>query len=52
MPGDTRTFANPTCGASARLVDLYSSYVVRDFVSFSLVAAVVPICFLPAIYHR
>ena len=24
-PGDAQTFANPTCGASARLVDLYSS---------------------------
>ena len=26
-PGDTRTPANPTCGADARLVDLYSGYV-------------------------
>ena len=31
MPGDARTFVNPTCGASARLVDLYSNYVVRYF---------------------
>ena len=49
-PGDARTFANPTCDASARLVDLYSSYVF-DFVSCCLVA-VVSICFRPAIYHR
>ena len=26
-PGDARTLANPTCGASARLVNLYSSYL-------------------------
>ena len=39
-----------TCGASARLVSLYSSYVC-DFVLFCLVA-VISICFLPAIYRR
>ena len=40
-PGDTRTFANPTCGASARLVSLYSSYVcVRFYFMFCLVAVV------------
>ena len=33
-PGDARTFANPTCGASARVVDLCSSCVC-DFVSFA-----------------
>ena len=49
-PGDARTFANPTCGASARLVILYSSYVCA-FISFCLVG-VVYMCFLPAIYHR
>ena len=49
-PGDARTFANPMCGASARLVTLYSSKVC-DFVLFCLVA-VVFICFLPAIYRR
>ena len=32
-PGDARTFANPTCGASASLVDLCSSYVC-DFFAF------------------
>ena len=35
-----------SCGTSARLVDLYSSYVY-DIVFFCLVA--VSICFLPAI---
>ena len=34
-PGDARIFANPTCGASARLVDLYSSYLC-DLVLFCL----------------
>ena len=29
--GDARTFANPTCGASARLVNLFSSYVGISF---------------------
>ena len=43
-PGDARTSANPTCGASARLVNLYSNYVC-DFVLFCLVA-VVSICLL------
>ena len=33
-PGDVRTFANPTCGTSARLVDLYRSYVC-EFALFS-----------------
>ena len=42
--GDARTFAHPTCGASARLVDLYRSYVC-DFVLFCL-AAVVCLLFL------
>ena len=49
-PGDARTFVNPTCSASARLVKLYSNYVC-DFVSFCLVA-VVSRCFLPVIYRR
>ena len=49
-PGDARTFANPTCGASARLVSFFSSYVC-DFVLVYLVA-VVSIYFLPAIYRR
>ena len=43
-PDDARTFANLTCGASARLVDLYRSYVC-DFVLFCL-AAVVCLLFL------
>ena len=50
-PGDARTFANNpnlTCGASARLVNLYSSYVC-DFVLFCPVALIVSICLLPAI---
>ena len=38
-PGDARAFANPTCGASARLVNLYSSYEY-DFVLFCLVDVV------------
>ena len=38
-PGDARTFANPTCGTSARLMNLYSSYVC-DFVWFCRVAVV------------
>ena len=49
-PGDARTFANPMCGASARLVNLYSSYVC-DFVLFFIVA-VVSMRLLPAIYRR
>ena len=35
-PGDARTFANSTYGASERLVDFYSSYVVSDLVLFCL----------------
>ena len=34
-PGDARTFTNPTCGASAGLVNLYSSYVC-NFVALFL----------------
>ena len=49
-PSDARTFVNPTCGASARLVNLHSNYVC-DFVLFYFVA-VVSMCFLPAIYRR
>ena len=49
-PGDAWTFTNPTCSASARFVNLYSSYVC-DCVLFCLVA-VVSMCFLPAIYRR
>ena len=49
-PGDARTFVNPTCSASARLVKLYSNYVC-DFVSFCL-AGVVSTYFLPEIYRR
>ena len=49
-PGDARTFANPTCSASARLVNLYSNNV-DDFVLCCLVA-VVSMCFLPAINRR
>ena len=45
-PGDARTSANPTCGASARLVDLYSSYVC-DFILFCLFSLIF-ICFHPA----
>ena len=42
-PGDARTFVNPTCNASARLVKLYSNYVCDFcfcFVLFCLVAVV------------
>ena len=49
-PGDARTFANPTCSASTKLVNLYSNYVC-DFVLLCLVA-VVSMRFLPAIYRR
>ena len=49
-PGDARTFVNPTCSASARLVKLYSNYVC-GFVLFCLVATVSR-CFLPVIYRR
>ena len=49
-PGDARTFVNPTCSASARLVKLYTNYEC-DFVLFCLVA-VVSRCFLPMIYRR
>ena len=49
-PGDARTFANLTCGASARLVNLNSDYVC-DFVLFCLVA-VVSMWLLPAIHRR
>ena len=41
---------HPTCGASARLVNLYSSYVC-GFVLFCLFA-VVSNCFHPAVYRR
>ena len=34
-PDKAQTFANPTCGASARLGDLYSSYTC-DIVLFAL----------------
>ena len=49
-PGDARTFANPTCSASARLGNFYSTHVC-DFVLLCLVA-VVFMRFLPAIYRR
>ena len=49
-PGDARSFVNPTCSASSRLVKLYSNYLC-DFVLFCLVA-VVSTCFLPVIYRR
>ena len=45
VPGDARTFVNPTCSASARLVKLYSNYVC-DFVLLCLIA-VVSRCFSP-----
>ena len=35
-PGDVKTFANPTCAASARLVNLYSSSYVCEFALFCL----------------
>ena len=47
--GDARTFVNPTCNSSARLVKLYSKYVCDFcfcFVLFCLVA-VVSRCFSP-----
>ena len=47
MPGDVRTTANPTCGASARVVDLYGSNCVR-FALFCFFAVVL-ICFPSAI---
>ena len=40
-PGDARTFANPTCGASARLVNLYSSYLCVQFYFMICLVAVV-----------
>ena len=49
-PVDAGTFANPTCGASARLADLYSSNMC-DVVLFCIIA-VDSICFLIAIYQR
>ena len=49
-PGDARTFVNPTCSVSARLVKLYSNYVC-GFVLFCLVT-IVSRCFLPVIYRR
>ena len=49
VPGDARTFVNPTCSARARLVKMYSNYVC-DFVLFCLVA-VVSRCFIPVIYR-
>ena len=49
-PGDARTFVNPACSASARLVKLYSNYVC-DFV-LCCFAAVVCRCFLALIYRR
>ena len=49
-PGGVRTFANPTCGTSARLVDLYSSYVC-EFALFCIYV-IVSIRILSAIYHR
>ena len=39
-PGDAQASASPTCGASARLVDLYSSYMVCEFVLVCLFAVV------------
>ena len=45
-PGVARTFANPTCGASARLVNLYSSYVCYS-VLFCLFAVVSISCDIP-----
>ena len=49
-PGDARTFVNPTCSISARLVKLYS-ICVCDFVLLYHVP-VVSRCFLPMIYRR
>ena len=43
--GDARTSANPLCGASARLVDLYSSYVC-DFVLFAFLLLFLFVFFL------
>ena len=47
-PSDERNFANPTCGASARLVDLYISNVC-DLVWFAFLLLFL---LLPAIYDR
>ena len=44
-PGDLQTFANPTYGANARLVNLYSSYEC-DLVLFCLFAVVSIVFFL------
>ena len=56
-PGDARTFVNPTCNASARLVKLYSNYVC-DFcfvlfcsVFFASLLLFLGV-FLPVIYRR
>ena len=44
-PDDARTSANPTCSASARLVDLHSSYVC-DFVWFAFLLLLLIVFFL------
>ena len=44
-PGDARTSANPTCSASARLVDLHSSYVC-DFVWLAFLLLLLIVFFL------
>ena len=44
-PGDARTFANPTCGASARLVNLYCSYVC-NLLCFALLLLFLTVFFL------
>ena len=45
-PADAWTFANPTCGASARLVDLYSSYVCDFCFCFALLLLFLFVFFL------
>ena len=55
-PGDTRTFVNPTCNSSARLVKLYSKYVCDFcfcFVLFCFASLLLLLgVFLPMIYRR
>ena len=55
-PGDARTFVNPTCNSSARLVKLYSKYVCDFcfcFVLFCFASLLLFLgVFLPVIYRR
>ena len=47
-PSDARNFANPTCGASVRLVNLYS----RNECDLAWFTYLLLFLLLPAIYDR